>query len=83
MGGGDRLLTSGSVVVRKAADLDEARTIHTPSGVSSIAIVPHVGLVTGDFQGQVLLWDIETGRLLAVAKENGQLVASLAVAQER
>lgn len=80
-GGGDRLLTSGIIVVRKAGDFDDARTIHTPSGVWSIAIVPHVGLVTGDTRGQVLLWNIETGRLVAVAKEDGQQVASLAVAQ--
>lgn len=79
--GGDRVLESGTVTVRTAGEFDEARTIHTPCGVCSIAIVPHVGLITGDWHGQVLLWDIETSKLLAVAKENGQEVVSLAVGQ--
>lgn len=79
-GGVDRLLT-GMIVVRKPADFDEARTIRAPNGIWSIAIVPNVGLVTGDRRGQVLLWDIETGKLRAVAKEDGQQVASLAVGQ--
>jgi len=81
-GGGDRLLESGTITIRKAGAFDDApRTFHTPSGVRSIAIVPNIGLITGDWHGQVLLWDIAMGRLLAVAKENGQHVGSLAMGQ--
>lgn len=69
----------GRITIRKSRDFDDARTFHTPCSLWSIAVVPQVGLVTGDSNGQVLLWDIETGRLLSVGKENGQHVASLAV----
>ncbi len=74
----------GRIIIRKSGDdgdFDErlARPIFTPRGVWAIAIAPHVAILSGDSNGQVLAWDIETGRLLGVAKENGQAVLSLAV----
>ncbi|OHB66568.1 MAG: hypothetical protein A2V70_17540 [Planctomycetes bacterium RBG_13_63_9] len=76
---GRRLDDPGRVTIRKGREFDDTRTIHTPAGIWSAAIVPHVGLLTGDTRGQVLLWDIETGKLLAVTRENGFAVVSLAV----
>jgi len=57
--------------------------------VESLAVVPGVGIATGDSHGQTMLWHVEvggapyepTGKLLAVAKENGLRVISLAVGQ--
>jgi WD40 repeat protein len=84
-GGPHGMDESGIIAVRKAGELDDAnenaRIIHTPCGIMCIAVIPRVGIVTGDWHGQVLLWDIESGKLLAVAKKNGRAVFSLAVGQ--
>lgn len=84
-GGPDGMDESGIIAVRKACELDDAnenaRIIHTPCGIMCIAVVPHAGVVTGDWHGQVLLWNIESGKLLAVAKNDGESVYSLAVSQ--
>jgi WD40 repeat protein len=79
----------GRITIREAGAFFRHRSIYTPRGLSAIAIVPRVGLVTGDFGGEVLLWDIEagadkvldTGKLLAVATEHGKFVSAIAVGQ--
>ncbi len=71
----------GRITIRTGEEFDKARSFYTPCAVQSIAIVPHVGLLTGDFHGQVLLWNIDTGKLMGVAREGGDSVASLAVGQ--
>jgi len=84
--------THGRVTIRKAGELDDpesVRLFHTPCSVESLAVVPGVGIATGDSHGQTMLWHVEvggapyepTGKLLAVAKENGLRVISLAVGQ--
>jgi WD40 repeat protein len=81
-GGPSGLDTLGAITIRKAAKYDVARTIGTQCGVTALAVVPGVGVATGDWHGQVRLWDLATGRALAVANESGLHVNSLAASQD-
>jgi WD40 repeat protein len=69
---------SGRVTVRKAGKFDPIRTINAPADITSIAIVPGIGAVCGDWYGRVSVWDIATGKQLAKAKEIGNGVDSAA-----
>ncbi|MHB9049694.1 MAG: WD40 repeat domain-containing protein [Pirellulales bacterium] len=74
----------GRITVRervREGGFGPARSIYAPRAVRSVAILPHGRLVSGDTQGQVLVWQVE-GKLMAVAKESGEEVVAVAVGQD-
>jgi WD40 repeat protein len=91
--GGDLTLGPGRITIRNAADFSEARSFYTPGGATCFAIVPGLGIATGDCRGQVMLWRVQparlddmyyfpTGRLLTVTRETGEGVVSIAISQD-
>lgn len=81
-GGPDGLDKPGRIVSRRSGKFDESRVIHTPYGITAIAIAPGIGVLTGDWHGHVLLWDTGTGRLRAIGEDSGKHVTSLAVSKD-
>jgi hypothetical protein len=81
-GGPDGLDKAGRISIRQLQKLGDARRIDTACGAMAIAVVPGIGIVTGGWDGRVSLWDGQTGELLAVGKDRGKHVESLAVSQD-